>query len=171
MQDLIDNMKAGDSKAFETCFNRYRPFLFWTIYKMIRNRADAEDLTMITFEKAFERIQFYNPTYKFSSWLYKIATNTVLDHIRRSKTSPQKTDELMSVQISDLSNPERELIGKETYFRLMTSVNNLCPSLKRVMTLYIDGLKYKEISDTLKVPMGTIEAYIFRAKNQLKKAI
>ena len=168
MQDLIGSMKSGDSKAFETCFNRYRPYLFWTIYKMIKNKADAEDLTMITFEKAFERIHFYNPTYKFSSWLYKIATNTVLDHIKMNSRRAQRTDDLSTVQITDFNNPEWELINSDHFIYLL---NGLSTPFKQIISLFVDGYMYKEISGKLNLPMGTVTNYIFRARNQLKKAI
>ena len=86
---LVEKAKNGDSKAFASLMNRYRDSIYYMLLKMVNNPADAEDLTMEAFGKAFKSIETYTPTYAFSTWLFMIATNNCIDFIRKKTDKTQ----------------------------------------------------------------------------------
>ena len=161
----------GDQRAYEKLLHRYRDMVYYTVLKMINNKQDAEDLTIESFAKAFIHIDQYKPTYAFSTWLFKIATNNCIDYFRRknakSKSSEkQELDEGMD-ELIDINNtgPEKDLIKKqrkEFVIRILTELN---PNYKKLIELrYYKEFSYDEIAKAMDIPIGTVKAKLYRAK-------
>jgi RNA polymerase sigma-70 factor (ECF subfamily) len=173
---LVEQAKRGNEKAFASLLNRYRDSIYFMMLKMVSNSADAEDLTIEAFGKAFRNLESYTPNFAFSTWLFKIATNNCIDFIRKKQSSPSIVDHahdedgnLMTINIqSDTPDPEELLINHQKIHALREIVNQMKPRYKRLIELrYFSEYSYEEISTELKIPIGTVKAQLFRAKSLL----
>jgi RNA polymerase sigma-70 factor, ECF subfamily len=172
---LVQQAIKGEEKAFASLMNRYRDSIYYMLLKMVNNPADAEDLTIEAFGKAFRNLDLYTPKFAFSTWLFKIATNNCVDFIRKRQGSPSPFDNLfdnlenVTVNIqSDLPDPEETLINVQKIAELKNVVNQLKPRYKTLIELrYYKEYSYEEISTELKLPIGTVKAQLFRAKTLL----
>ena len=99
--ELVERAKAGDEKAYAKLLSRYRDSIYFMLLKMVGSKIDAEDLTMEAFGKAFRNIELYSPSYAFSTWLFKIASNNGIDFLRRKKCK------LVSIDQSEEDKNER----------------------------------------------------------------
>lgn len=161
----------GDQRAYEKLLVRYREMIYHTILKMINNQQDAEDLTIESFAKAFIHIDQYKPTYAFSTWLFKIATNNCIDYFRRknakSKSSEKQEMEEGMDEFIDKTDigPEKDLIKKQRKEFVIKILTELNPDYKKLIELrYYKELSYDEIAKALDVPIGTVKAKLYRAK-------
>jgi RNA polymerase sigma-70 factor (ECF subfamily) len=150
------------------------------LLKMVHNKDDAEDLTMEAFGKAFKNLGNYEPDFAFSTWLFKIANNNAIDHIRRQHNKTisidsqgRDTEDDTPVQLqSDTPDPEEEMIQKQKTELLKMVVNQLKPRYCRLVQLrYFEEYSYEEIAETLNLPLGTVKAQLFRAKDLLYQII
>ena len=172
---LVQNAIAGDQKAFADLLGRYRDAIYFMLLKMVNNPSDAEDLTIEAFGKAFKNISQYTPNFAFSTWLFKIATNNFIDFIRKKRASTISLDqsndnpEASSVTIaSDTMDPEEHLINSQKIKMLREVVNKLKPRYRTLVELrYFREFSYEEISEELKLPIGTVKAQLFRARELL----
>jgi RNA polymerase sigma factor (sigma-70 family) len=172
---LVEQARSGNEKAFATLLNRYRDSIYFMLLKMVNNSSDAEDLTIEAFGKAFRSLESYTPSFAFSTWLFKIATNNCIDFIRKKQASPsiidQGQDEMDSYTVniqSDMPDPEEALINRQKIQQLREVVDQLKPRYKKLIELrYYKEYSYEEISNELKLPVGTIKAQLFRAKTLL----
>jgi RNA polymerase sigma factor (sigma-70 family) len=173
---LVQKAQAGDQHAFAQLLNRYWDSVYFMILKMAHNKDDAEDLTIEAFGKAFKYIHNYEPEFAFSTWLFKIANNNAIDFLRKQHTKTisidsqgRDADEDNPVQLqSDTPDPEEVLIGKQKTEFLKTIVNELKPRYSRLVQLrYFEEYSYEEIAETLNLPIGTVKAQLFRAKELL----
>ena len=172
---LVEEAKNGSGMAFTSLMNRYRDPLYFMLFKMVNNSTDAEDLTIETFAKAFQNLDAYTPKFAFSTWLFKIATNNCVDFIRKKQTSPiqydSAHDNMDSIAVtlhSDLPDPEESLINNQKIETLKGLVSKMKPRYRKLIQLkYYEEYSYEEISDELKIPVGTIKAELHRAKTQL----
>ena len=172
---LVEQARGGDEKAFASLLNRYRDSIYFMLLKMVNNTSDAEDLTIEAFGKAFRSLDSYTPTFAFSTWLFKIATNNCIDFIRKKQASPalidQGPDEMDNYTIniqSDMPDPEEALINRQKIAQLREVVNQLKPRYRNLIELrYYKEYSYEEISKELNLPIGTIKAQLFRAKTLL----
>lgn len=172
---LVKQAKKGDEKAFASLMNRYRDSIYYMLLKMVNNPADADDLTIEAFGKAFQSIETYTPKYAFSTWLFKIATNNCVDFIRKKQFSPSLLDhqqenvENATVNIqSDLPDPEETLINHQKISALKEIINQLKPGYRALIELrYYKEYSYEEISSELNIPVGTVKAQLYRAKTLL----
>ena len=169
---LVEQAKLGSEKAFATLMYRYRDSIYYMLLKMVNNPADAEDLTIEAFGKAFNNLDLYTPKYAFSTWLFKIATNNCVDFIRKKQASPTPLDHLqdsmenitLNIQ-SDLPDPEESMINHQKIVALNDIINQLKPRYRSLIDLrYFKEYSYEEISSELKLPIGTVKAQLFRAK-------
>jgi RNA polymerase sigma-70 factor (ECF subfamily) len=180
---LVGQARNGNEKAFASLLNRYRDSIYFMLLKMVNNASDAEDLTIEAFGKAFRNLESYTPTFAFSTWLFKIATNNCIDFIRKKQTSPSIIDhgqdedmENFTVNIqSDTPDPEEALIHHQKITALREIVSQLKPRYRTLIELrYFKEYSYEEISTELDLPIGTVKAQLFRAKtllyNILKKS-
>lgn len=159
--------------------NRYRDSIYFMVLKMVHNRDDAEDLTIESFGKAFNRLEKYDPKYAFSTWLFKIATNNCIDFIRKKRLETTSIDDPitgddgdeMSIDIkSEQLNPEEKYIKKQRGISVRGNIAKLDEKYKTLIELrYYQELSYEEIAQELDIPLGTVKAQLFRAKELLFK--
>lgn len=176
---LVEKAINGDQKAYAELLERYRDAIYFMLLKMVNNKSDAEDLTIEAFGKAFKSIQQYTPNYAFSTWLFKIATNNCIDFIRKKKANlvsiDQPTEDEDGVQSLPASNllsggldPEESLIKDQNIQLVKTLVLKLKPRYRRLIELrYFKEYSYEEIADELSLPLGTVKAQLFRARELL----
>ena len=172
---LVEEAKRGSEKAYASLMNRYRDPVYFMLFKMVNNSTDAEDLTIETFGKAFQNIDAYVPSYAFSTWLFKVATNNCVDFIRKKHSSPipcdNAHDSLDNIAVtlqSDLPDPEESLIKRQKTEALKEIMSQMKPKYQKLIQLrYYEEYSYEEISNELKVPIGTIKAELHRAKTKL----
>lgn len=173
---LVEMARKGDERAFAVLLNRYRDSIYFMLLKMVNNASDAEDLTIEAFGKAFRNLDLYTPTFAFSTWLFKIATNNCIDFIRKKQFSPSPIDpgqdddpDSFTVNLqSDTPDPEESLINRQKITALREIVNQLKPNYRNLIELrFFREYSYEEISEELKIPIGTVKAQLFRAKTLL----
>ncbi|HMV26561.1 MAG TPA: sigma-70 family RNA polymerase sigma factor [bacterium] len=176
--EFIARAVGGDQKAFELLMNRYRPQIFGLMYRMVHKSEEAEDLVQEAFMKAFTSLSNFNYEYAFSTWLYKIATNNCIDHLRKKKLQTysidapvQYKDSEYQIEIPDLTyHPEKEMMRNERTQMIKGAIEELPEKYKRVIFLrHSEELSYEEISEMLNIPIGTVKARIFRAREMLNK--
>lgn len=179
---LVNRALKGDQKAFADLMNRYRDSVYYMLLKMVNNPSDADDLTIEAFGKAFRNINNYTPNYAFSTWLFRIATNNCIDFIRKKKSAPTAYDQQNEDQEnpttiiqSDLPDPEEDLIRQQKVEQLNHVISLLKPQYRTLIDLrFFKEYSYEEIANQLNIPLGTVKAQIFRAKellyNILKKS-
>jgi len=179
---LVQLAREGDQKAYAELLGRYRDAIYYMLLKMVNNPIDAEDLTIEAFSKAFKNIEQYTPNFAFSTWLFKIASNNCIDFIRKKRGSHISIDQGQEEQdtISDAIqastlDPEENLIKQQKVILTRTIVTKLKPRYRRLIELrYFKEYSYEEIAGELDLPIGTVKAQLFRARellyNILKKS-
>jgi RNA polymerase sigma factor (sigma-70 family) len=170
-------VEGHNQKAYAELMSRYRDSIYFMLLKMVNNRDDADDLTMEAFGKAFKKLHQYTPDFAFSTWLFKIATNNCIDFIRRKRKNTIsidkgiETDEGGEIQMdlkSAFLDPEEKLIKKEKIELMHEIVEKLKPRYKRLIELrYFEEKSYGEIAVELNLPLGTVKAQLFRARDFL----
>ena len=172
---LVQRATSGDQRAFAELMDRYRDAIYYMLLKMVNNASDAEDLTIEAFGKAFKNITQYAPNYAFSTWLFKIATNNCIDFIRKKKAnhiSLNHNDEehekaSMDIQ-APVMDPEESLINDQKIKLMRSVVSKLKPRYRKLIELrYFNELSYEEIAVELELPIGTVKAQLFRARELL----
>ena len=174
---LVEKAKNGDQAAFAELMDRYRESVYFMLLKMIKNSDDAEDLTIETFGKAFNRLEQYSPSYAFSTWLFKIASNNCIDFIRKKRVYLTSMDHAYansdgdSVRIDVESNtldPEEEIIKDQKVKMMRLVVSKLKPRYRELIEKrYFQELSYEEIAQEMDLPLGTVKAQLFRARDFL----
>jgi RNA polymerase sigma-70 factor (ECF subfamily) len=168
--DLIRAAKQGDEKAFTEIFNLYKLPLYYFILRRIRNETDAEDLTMETFERAFASIVYFVPLVKLSTWLHEIAKNRTIDFMREKKRTPPMTEPDFNVK--DTHTPDRICICSDEFTIIQEGIRTLKNDVhKKLMIMYCEGWKMREMAAELKMPMGTVQNYIHRSKLKLRRLV
>lgn len=173
--ELVLQAMEGEQKAYGELLGRYRDAIYFMLLKMVNNPSDAEDLTIEAFGKAFKNIKQYTPNYAFSTWLFKIATNNCIDFIRKKKLNNISIDQTshnedsMPLSIpADGPDPEEHLISQQKVLLLRSVVSKLKPRYRKLIELrYFYEFSYEEISDELELPIGTVKAQLFRARELL----
>lgn len=174
---LIARAAKGEQKAFTVLLDKYRNAVYHIILRIVKVPEDAEDLTIETFAKAFDRLHQYCPEYAFSTWLFKIASNTSIDFLRRKsidKVSLDQQDASIAdnVKFSTGNDPEIDLIKTQRKDTLQKAVNEMDEIFSRVIHLrYFKEYNYEEISAELGIPVGTIKVQLYRAKKLLLKKL
>ncbi len=170
-------VNEGDQKAYAELMDRYRDSVYFMLLKMVNNKDDADDLTIEAFGKAFNKLHQYAPNYAFSTWLFKIATNNCIDFIRKKKMQVYSIDKPfensdgseMSHEVKSQGlDPEEYLIKKQKVVLMRAVVDKLKPRYKNLVELrYYKELSYEEIAQQLDLPLGTVKAQLFRAREFL----
>ncbi|MCE4565568.1 sigma-70 family RNA polymerase sigma factor [Maribellus sp. CM-23] len=177
--ELVKTALTGDEKAFARLLNRYKDAIYFMLLKMVNNRSDAEDLTLEAFGKAFKSLHQYSPTYAFSTWLFKIASNNCIDFLRKKKgvqvsienKDQNENNEPLKLKSKD-PNPEERLIRQQKAILLRNVVRKLKPRYQILVELrYFKEYSYEEIAKELALPLGTVKAQLFRAREMLFKMI
>ena len=178
--ELVQKALQGDEKAFARLLSRYKDTIYFMLLKMLNNKSDAEDLTLEAFGKAFKNLHQYSPTYALSTWLFKIASNNCIDFLRKKKgitisleseTEQSEFSETAKIKSKDLY-PEERLIRKQKAILLHKVVRRLKPHYQNLVELrYFREYSYEEIAKELNLPLGTVKAQLFRARQMLFKLI
>lgn len=183
-QEVVLEARAGREIAYRELIRRYERPIFSLIYRMVRDRELAEDLSQETFVKALNAIDSYRPEFKFSSWIFKIANNAAIDHLRRRELktlsiegSPHaRTPEAMeatALQITSRdSGPLAYVESMELGGMIEEAISHLRPEYQSCILLrHVEGRPYEEIAEMLDLPLGTVKTYIHRARNELRKSL
>ncbi len=178
-EELVGRILAGDEDLFEVLVRRYQSRVLAHVGRMVGNRDDALDLSQEIFLKVFGALDRYNPSYKFSTWLFRIAGNAAIDHLRkrRPRTVPlevQDADGVMSsleYKSHDL-DPYGELRNLERGSAIARAIAALPLEFRELITLrHFGGLSYEEIADVKQMPLGTVKNKLFRARAVLKERL
>jgi len=178
--DLVQSALEGDEDAFARLMAKYKDTIYFMLLKMVNNRSDAEDLTLEAFGKAFKNLYQYSPNYAFSTWLFKIASNNCIDFLRKKKgititIEPNgenaEADSPAKIRSRE-NNPEESLIKKQQAVMMRNIVRKLKPRYQTLVEYrYFRELSYEEIASELKLPLGTVKAQLFRAREMLFKLL
>ena len=172
---LVEKAKKNDQAAYAQLMNRYWEAIYYMLLKMVNNASDAEDLTIEAFSKAFKNLEQYTPNFAFSTWLFKIASNNCIDFIRKKRIDHISLDReigdkgrVSSIIIAEVSDPEEDLIKKQKAKLMRHVVTTLKPRYRDLVELrYFKEYSYEEIADELNLPLGTVKAQLFRARELL----
>ena len=170
-------VNTGDQQAFAELMNNYRDSLYFMLLKMTNDPHDADDLTIEAFGKAFKKLEQYTPNYAFSTWLFKIASNNCIDFIRKKKKNTfslnkkgesDNSHEMGDRIPSNTLDPEEHFIKKQKIEMMRDVVEKLKPHYRTLIELrYFSEFSYEEISKELDLPLGTVKAQLFRAREFL----
>ena len=174
---VIKATKYDDQQAFSDLMDRYKDSIYFMLLKMVNNKDDAEDLTIEAFGKAFNSLKQYTPNYAFSTWLFKIATNNCIDFLRKKKKKTMSIDnsienkdgDEITIELkSDARTPEQETIRDQKIELMRSYVKKLKPRNETLVEMrYFKEMSYEEISNELNLPLGTVKAQLFRAREFL----
>jgi RNA polymerase sigma-70 factor (ECF subfamily) len=183
-QEVIARALEGREAAYRELIGRYERPVFSLIYRLVRDRERAEDLAQDTFIKVLNHLERYDPTYKFSSWIFKIAHNTALDHLRRKNPVTLSLDgsphartaaEVEATTLTPASgdeNPEEYTASKELGAEIERAIGLLRPEYRTAIVLcHVEGRPYEEIAQIMDVPLGTVKTFIHRARKELMKEL
>jgi len=173
---LVQQAVSGDERAYAELMERYKDAIYYMLLKMINNKSDAEDLTIEAFGKAFKNLEQYTPNYAFSTWLFKIATNNCIDFIRKKKANMVSLDQSNDDQENTFTaplqadglDPEEDMIKHQRKSLMREVVGKLKPRYRTLVELrYFKEYSYEEIANELDLPIGTVKAQLFRARELL----
>ena len=176
--ELARLAELGREPAFRELLIRYERPIFSLIYRMVRDRELAEDLAQETFVRAFNAIASYNSSYKFNSWIFKIASNHTINYLRKGKldtisifgTSDEGLGDRELQIKSKTENPHEFTERRELGGRIEVAIGELREEYRMAILLYhVEGYSYEEIADIMDIPLGTAKTYLFRARKELKK--
>lgn len=171
---IISQIKEGNSKGYTMLVKRHKSRLYFFVYGMVRNSMDAEDLTMIAFEKAFSKLDKWNEdSCKFSTWLFSIARNTVIDFIRSNESRLIGGEDVSKyIALHDQSyTPEEQFIHTENVAIIEGCINKLSKRRREIITLHIDGNKDEQIAKILNKNYQAVRSQLFNTRNQLRNLL
>jgi RNA polymerase sigma-70 factor, ECF subfamily len=182
--DVVALAQQGREAAYRELLRRYERPIFSLVFRMVRDRETAEDLAQETFVKVLNHLDKYRPEFKFSSWLFKIANNVAIDHLRRRQVDTISMDgaphAATAAEIEATSfdvggggeSPLDELEARELGSAIDRAISRLRPEYRSCILLrHVEGRSYEEIAATLDLPLGTVKTYIHRARHELRKAL
>ena len=175
---IVQRVQAGEVAAFDSLILKYRERVLGVVYNMTSNREDAADLTQDAFIKAFQSIHRFQAQSSFFTWLYRIAVNSTLTHLRKAKlrtffsfekiTDEDKTAELVN-QMTDKKGADRALFIRELQEKLNEAMMKLSIKHRTVVTLFeIEGLSHEEIAEITECSVGTVRSRLHYAKQLLQ---
>ncbi len=180
-QEVVALARGGRESAYRELLRRYERPVFSLIYRMVRDRALAEDLSQDTFVKVLNALESYRPEYKFSSWIFKIANNVAIDQLRKRELDTLSLDgapdartqqeiQATAFQATDRSEtPLAELEARELGSMIEVAIGRLRPEYRACILLrHVEGRSYEEIAEALDLPLGTVKTYIHRARHELR---
>ncbi|MCE2743800.1 MAG: sigma-70 family RNA polymerase sigma factor [Fluviicola sp.] len=178
---LVNAAISGKQSAYAELMEKYRESIYFMMLKMVKNPDDAEDLTLEAFGKAFSRLEQYSPSFAFSTWLFKIASNNSIDFIRKKRIKVTSMDTGMMTDDgetifydakSQTLDPEETIIYNQKVKLMRNLVSKLKPRYRELVEKrYFEELSYEEIAEELNLPLGTVKAQLFRAREFLANMI
>jgi len=176
----IQDALRGDNRAYRKLMDKYHDAIFSFIFRMVHDREQVEDLTQEAFIKAFASLKNFNEEFAFSTWLYKIATNNCIDYIRKRKLQMYSIDKPVESRDSeyvfelpdDSYEADRDVIADQRSILLRNAIDKLPEKYRKVILLrHTEEKSYEEIARMLKLPIGTVKAHIFRARELLYRQL
>jgi len=182
MDDLkiIESCLLGNTQMFSRLIDNYKNMVYNLAYRMSNNQQEAEDISQDVFLHTYQSLARFNPSYKFSTWLYQITLNIIRDRFKKkelnyvSLDTPVETDDSeYYIQPADLTNnPEQIISQKENLQTIQQAIYSLPLKYREVIVLrHLQDLSYIEIGNILKLPPGTVKVRLYRAREQLRKII
>ncbi len=177
---IIREAIAGDQNAYKFLMKKYHDAIYNLIYKMIHDKNDVEDLTQEAFIKAFHSLESFNFEFAFSTWLYKIATNNSIDYLRKKKIKTYSIDKPIETKDGDMEFeipdstfiPDKVVIFDQKKNIIQDAIDTLPEKYVKVITMrHQEEKSYEEIAEELDLPLGTVKAHIFRAREMLYKQL
>ncbi len=177
-RELVERALSGDESAYQALLEKYRLALQRHVGRMVRDKAEVDDLVQECFIKAFTALGSYSADYAFSTWLYKIATNHTIDYLRKKKLPTMSIDRPISSKDGEIEyelpdttyRPDRHIVEDQRKELLRDAIDALPPKYHRVIVMRHQQEKsYEEIARELDLPLGTVKAHIFRARALLYK--
>lgn len=174
---LIAKALTGDQKAYADLMARHRGPLYNLLYNMVHNREETEDLLQESFMKAFTALHTFNKEFAFSTWLYKIAINTTIDHLRKKKLQTYSIDKPIQSKEGELkreyadvhATTDHDLLSTEKSSLIAQAIAELPDHYREAIILrHTEEKSYEKIAELTHVPLGTVKARIFRAREMLK---
>ena len=182
--DVVALARKGREEAYRELIRRYERPVFSLIFRMVRDRETAEDLAQDTFIKVLNHVDRYRPEFKLSSWLFKIANNVAIDHLRRRQIETISIDgsphagSAAEVEATtfDLAAKQESALDEIEARELGTAIERAIAALRPeyrscILLRHVEGRSYEEIAATLDLPLGTVKTYIHRARHQLREAL
>jgi len=179
-QILIKEALAGKESAYKLLLSRHRDAIYRMIVKIVHNQEEAWDLVQETFMKAFGSLSSYRFEYRFTTWLYKIAANSCIDFLRKKRLDSLSLDQPVetkdgevTIELADWTyNPEADLASKQKSLSINAAIDSLPQKYREVIIFrHKQDKSYEEIAEILGIPVGTVKARIFRARELLKKKL
>lgn len=180
-REAVEAVLAGDPTAYRALVERYQGRVFTIVCGMVRDREEAKDLTQEAFVKAYNNLARYRTEASFYTWLYRIAMNVTIDHIRKhGKRKREEYDDGVAALDADGSmhsghssnDPAKQLARKQLHYRIMAALDTLSPEHRQIILLReVDGLSYKEIADSLELAEGTVMSRLFYARKKLQEEL
>lgn len=175
-EELINILKAakrGDIDAFEKILFMYEKQIFSYLYRFVNQKEDAEDLVQNTFLKLYKNIKSIDTDKNFNAWVYKIATNTAYDWLRKKRRHPELfIEDANAIETIEDENAYDMLDGAYNTEMIVKALNKIKPIYKSILLLfYKDELSYQEISEALCIPINTVKSHLYRAKKSLKEQL
>lgn len=180
--EIIEQLKQGSEPAFKKLVETHRKLVVNTCYGMVQNREDAQDIAQDVFIEVYRNIQKFKGDSKLSTWLYRMAVNRSLNHIRDNKKNKwfysfedevaAKSKQLQQLQSSKTDQPAFELENKQRTLILHEAINSLPENQKVAFTLSkYEELSYQEIAEVMNLSVSSVESLLFRAKKGLQKKL
>lgn len=183
-KELAALAAGGREEAYRELLERYQRPIFSLAYRMVRDRALAEDLAQETFIRAFNAISSYDARHKFSSWLFKIANNRTIDYLRKRKLdtvsihgsphagTPREEERTRVVVKATDENPREYVEHRELGRQIERAIGELRPAYRTAILLrHVEGHAYSEISEIMELPLGTVKTYLHRARRELRVSL
>jgi len=177
---LIKEALAGKEKAFKLLLNKYREAIYHVILKIVHNQEEARDILQETFMKAFGSLSTYKSDYRFTTWLYRIAANSSIDYLRKKKIESLSLDQPLEIKDGSVGielpdwtyNPEVDLVSRQRQVSINEAIDSLPKKYQEVIVYrHKQDKSYEQIAEILGIPVGTVKARIFRARELLKKKL
>ncbi|WP_321348315.1 sigma-70 family RNA polymerase sigma factor [uncultured Draconibacterium sp.] len=180
--EIIEQLKQGNQLAFKKLVDTHQKLVVNTCYGLVQNREDAEDVAQEVFVEVYRNIEKFRSDSKLSTWLYRIAVNRSLNHIRDNKKhkwfqafddeEQGKNRELLQAKTANSDEPEYDLENKQRAIILKESINSLPKNQKVAFTLSkYEELSYQEIAEVMDLSVSSVESLLFRAKKGLQKKL
>jgi RNA polymerase sigma-70 factor (ECF subfamily) len=182
--EVVELAQKGKEAAYRELLKRYERPVFSLVFRMVRDRETAEDLSQETFVRVLNNIDRYSPEFKFSSWLFKIANNLTIDFLRRRRVNTisiegapdavtAESAKATSIALaSGDESPLAELESKELGLAIERAIGKLRPEYRAcIMLRHVEDRSYEEIAEIVKLPLGTVKTYIHRARHELRAAL
>jgi RNA polymerase sigma-70 factor (ECF subfamily) len=170
--ELVTESLNGSGEAYAEIVTRYKRLVFSIAGKFVNDSEEINDISQDVFMRVYRVLGKYDPQYRFSTWLAKVATNVCLDHLRKNKKSCVSFDEIEEFFVDDGATPEDACVRNERIAAVRREINKLPEIYRTPIVLYHQkGMSYKEIAEKLGKPMSIVKNRIFRARLTLKESL